>query len=114
VKGCVFCDIAEGRAPATIVLEDPEVVAFRDLNPQAPVHVLVIPRRHIGSAADLTEANDPLWGRMLRMAQSVAKQEGVAGRGYRLLTNIGRESGQTVEHLHLHVLGGRRMTWPPG
>jgi histidine triad (HIT) family protein len=114
VKGCVFCDIAAGRAPATIVIADPEVVAFRDLNPQAPVHVLVIPRRHIGSAAELTQADDTLWGRMLRMARSVAEQQAVADRGYRLVTNIGRESGQTVDHLHLHVLGGRPMTWPPG
>lgn len=111
---CPFCRIAAGEAPASIVHNDDQVVAFRDLNPQAPVHVLVIPREHIASADELTPAQDGLWGRLLHVAQSVVHDEGQAEAGYRLVTNVGRNGGQTVSHLHLHVLAGRRMTWPPG
>ncbi|HEV3124178.1 MAG TPA: histidine triad nucleotide-binding protein [Candidatus Dormibacteraeota bacterium] len=114
MKGCIFCAIAEGSLPATIVHADDDVVAFRDINPQAPVHVLVIPREHIVSAAELTPAQDPLWARLLHVAQAIAKDEGLDGQGYRLVTNVGFGGGQTVTHLHLHVLGGRFMTWPPG
>lgn len=111
---CLFCRIADGTVPATIVHSDDEVVAFRDINPQAPTHVLVIPREHIASAAELTPAQDHLWGRLLHVAQSVADDEGQTDAGYRLVTNVGRNGGQTVLHLHLHLLAGRRMTWPPG
>jgi histidine triad (HIT) family protein len=111
---CLFCKIAAGTIPATIVHSDDEVVAFRDINPQAPVHVLVIPREHIVSAAELTPAQDPLWGRMLHVAQSIADDEGQTDAGYRIVTNVGRNGGQTVGHLHIHLLAGRRMTWPPG
>ena len=111
---CLFCRIAAGTLPATIVHSDDEVVAFRDINPQAPTHVLVIPREHIASAAELTPAQDTLWGRLLHVAQSIADDEGQTEAGYRLVTNVGRNGGQTVPHLHLHLLAGRRMTWPPG
>ncbi len=111
---CLFCSIAAGEVPATLVHEDDAVVAFRDINPQAPVHVLVIPREHIGSAAELAAPHDGLWARLLHVAQQLAIAEGVAGRGFRLVTNVGGEGGQTVHHLHLHLLGGRAMAWPPG
>jgi histidine triad (HIT) family protein len=111
---CLFCKIAAGTIPATIVHSDDEIVAFRDINPQAPTHVLVIPREHIASAAEVTPAQDHLWGKLLHVAQSVADDEGETQAGYRVVTNVGRNGGQTVPHLHLHVLAGRRMTWPPG
>jgi histidine triad (HIT) family protein len=114
MSDCLFCRIAAGEAPARIVHSDDEVVAFQDINPQAPTHVLVIPREHIASADELTPAQDALWGRLLHVAQSVVHANGDADSGYRLLTNVGRDGGQTVSHLHLHVLAGRRMTWPPG
>jgi histidine triad (HIT) family protein len=111
---CLFCRVAAGDVPATLVHSDGEVVAFRDINPQAPTHVLVIPREHIASAAELTPAQDHLWGRLLHVAQSIVEEEGETDNGYRLVTNVGRNGGQSVPHLHLHVLAGRRMTWPPG
>lgn len=111
---CVFCAIAAHDVPATIVHEDDAVVAIRDLNPQAPVHVLVMPREHLVSAADVNHEHAELWYRMLRVAKHVAASEGVAERGYRLVVNVGKEGGQTVDHLHLHILGGRQMHWPPG
>jgi histidine triad (HIT) family protein len=113
-ENCPFCRVAAGTLPATLVHSDDEVVAFRDINPQAPTHVLVIPREHIGSAAELTPAHDHLWGRLLHVAQDIAVEDGEADAGYRLVTNIGSNGGQTVHHLHLHLLAGRRMTWPPG
>jgi histidine triad (HIT) family protein len=113
-ENCLFCRIAAGTVPATMVHSDEKVLAFRDINPQAPVHVLVIPREHIGSAAELTPAQDQLWGRLLHVAQAIADDAGQADAGYRLVTNVGRNGGQTVQHLHLHLLAGRRMTWPPG
>lgn len=111
---CLFCSIAAGELPATTVHEDDEVVAFRDINPQAPTHILVIPREHVVSAADLTPAQDRLWGRLLHVAQGLAESEGIDHDGFRLVTNIGSNGGQTVPHLHLHLLGGRPMEWPPG
>ena len=111
---CIFCKIAEGGIPADIVYQDDQVVAFRDLNPQAPVHVLVIPRRHIATTNDLTEADAELVGRMYLAAKQVAADEGIAERGYRTLINCNAEAGQTVFHIHLHLLGGRPMGWPPG
>ena len=100
--------------PATKVLEDDQVVAFRDIAPRAPTHILLIPRRHIASAADLTEADGPLLGRLFAVAAGVARDEGIADGGYRLVTNVGRWGGQTVDHLHLHLMGGRPFVWPPG
>ncbi len=109
---CVFCRIASGQVKADRVLETEDVVAFRDLNPQAPTHILVIPRVHVAS---LNELEDPdLAGRVLMAARQVAGEEGLAEAGYRVVVNQGSDGGQTVFHLHVHVLGGRRMTWPPG
>lgn len=111
---CLFCRIAAGEVPATIVHEDDLVVAFRDIAPKAPTHVLVIPREHIASAAELGEGHGPLLERMLSVAADIARADGVAEGGYRLVSNVGDDAGQSVPHLHLHVLGGRRFGWPPG
>ena len=111
---CIFCRIARGDLPSTRVLETDQVVAFRDLNPQAPVHVLVIPRAHLDSVATLGPDHRELAGALLHAAGEVARREGIEGSGYRVVANHGEEGGQTVGHLHLHVLGGRAMTWPPG
>ena len=110
---CLFCRIAAGEIPATKLHDDPEVLAIRDINPQAPTHVLVLPVAHIASAADLTDADGPLLGRLFSVAARIARDERLDG-GWRLVTNVGRDGGQSVDHLHLHVLGGRPMTWPPG
>jgi histidine triad (HIT) family protein len=111
---CIFCDIASGAIPATIVYSSPDVTAFRDINPQAPTHVLIIPNRHIGSLADLGQADKGLLARLVEVANELARREGIAQSGYRVVTNVGPNAGQTVPHLHLHLLGGRPMTWPPG
>jgi histidine triad (HIT) family protein len=111
---CIFCKIVAGELEADRVTDDDELVAIRDINPQAPVHLLVIPKEHIESAAELTPGEDGLWGRMLHLAQSLAQDEGIDEAGYRLVVNIGDNGGQAVDHLHLHLLGGRQMTWPPG
>lgn len=111
---CLFCRIADGRIPSDRVYEDDEVVAFRDIDPQAPVHVLVIPRRHIESADALAAADAATVMAMFAAAQRVARALGVAESGYRLVTNIGADAGQSVQHLHLHLLGGRSLQWPPG
>lgn len=114
MSDCIFCAIAAHEMAATFVHEDDTVFAIRDNNPQAPVHVLVLPREHIASAAELTGDHAELWGGMLQVAQEVARADGIADSGYRLVVNTGRQGGQTVGHLHIHVLGGRQMTWPPG
>ena len=111
---CLFCRIVAGEIPSDQVYADEQVIAFRDIAPKAPVHVLVIPRRHLDSVADLTAADAPLAAALLAAANEVARREGVAESGYRVVTNVGADAGQSVGHLHLHVLGGRRMTWPPG
>jgi len=111
-SGCIFCRIASGEIPAARVAESDAAVAFRDLNPQAPVHVLVVPRRHVASLADAAEGDE--LGALLLLAREVARLEGIADRGYRVVTNSGADAGQTVHHLHLHVLGGRALGWPPG
>lgn len=110
---CIFCRIAAKDVPATIVYEDGDVVAFRDLSPQAPVHVLVIPRRHVGSLNDMVESDAALLGAMMLAAKRVAAEAGLA-TGYRVVANSGPDAGQSVAHLHFHVLGGRPMSWPPG
>jgi histidine triad (HIT) family protein len=109
---CIFCRIVAGTIPATLVGENEQALAFRDLHPQAPVHVLVIPRRHVGSLAAADDAAE--LGQLMALAADVARREGVAQSGYRVVTNIGADGGQTVGHLHLHVLGGRAFGWPPG
>lgn len=106
---CLFCRIAAGDIPATIVHEDDLVIAFRDIEPRAPTHILVVPREHLGSAADLDDGHEPLLGRIVAVANRLAAAEGVAETGYRLVTNIGGDGGQSVEHLHLHLLGGRHL-----
>jgi histidine triad (HIT) family protein len=111
---CVFCRIAAGHLPARKVHEDDEVVAFHDINPQAPVHVLVIPRRHITSLVDAESADEPLLGRLVHAARELAELLGIAERGFRLVLNCGDDAGYSVYHVHLHLLGGRRLGWPPG
>jgi histidine triad (HIT) family protein len=109
---CLFCRIAAGEIPSERVYEDDAVVVFRDVNPKAPTHVLAIPRRHIPSAANLTDADGELVASLFAALRHVAEEAGV--RGYRIVTNVGAESGQSVFHLHFHLLGGRSMSWPPG
>lgn len=111
---CLFCRIVAGEIPATIVYQNDHVVAFKDITPQAPTHVLVVPRRHIATLNDLAPGDDALVGEMVRAASGIAKDAGHADRGYRTVFNTNAEAGQTVFHIHLHVLGGRKMGWPPG
>ena len=111
---CIFCEIANGRIPAGIVFQDEETAAFKDLNPQAPVHVLVVPRRHISSVNELEAGDAGTVGKLFLAAKKVAADLDVAESGYRLVMNCGRDAGQTVDHIHLHLLGGRAMKWPPG
>ncbi|MEV4093139.1 histidine triad nucleotide-binding protein [Streptosporangium saharense] len=111
---CLFCRIVAGEIPAQVVLETERTLAFRDVNPQAPTHVLVIPKDHYRDAAALAAADHGLADEVLRTAHTVAEQEGVAEPGYRIVFNTGPEAGQTVFHVHGHVLGGRGLTWPPG
>jgi histidine triad (HIT) family protein len=114
VADCLFCRIARKEIPAKLVHEDDDVVAFEDINPQAPVHVLVVPRRHVASLNDLGAGDDALVGKLLRVAAGIARARGVAEPGWRAVVNVGKEGGQLVFHVHLHVLGGRPMFWPPG
>ena len=114
VTDCLFCGIAAGEIPATRVLESPRTVAFRDINPQAPVHVLVIPKEHHPDLAALAGAGDGLLDEVAAQAALIASNLGVAESGYRIVFNTGPEAGQTVHHAHAHVLGGRPLAWPPG
>jgi histidine triad (HIT) family protein len=114
VPDCLFCGIAAGEIPATIVSANPRTIAFRDINPQAPVHVLVIPRGHHPNLAELAAADDDLLADLVAHARDVAIAEGIADSGYRVVFNTGPEAGQTVGHVHAHLLGGRPMSWPPG
>ena len=107
---CIFCRIVEGKIPSDIIYQDEEVLAFRDINPQSPVHLLVIPKKHFTSLLDLTEKDAALMGHMVGVANKLAEQEGVAESGYRLVINCGKQGGQLVPHLHLHILGGRQLT----
>jgi histidine triad (HIT) family protein len=111
---CLFCKIAEGNIPAKIVYQDEDVVAFEDINPQAPHHILLISRRHIASMADLTPEDGPLLGILFSVAAKLAHKLGLAERGYRFVSNVGPDAGQSVFHLHFHLLGGRKFGWPPG
>jgi histidine triad (HIT) family protein len=111
---CLFCKIVAGQIPANVVHQDDELVAFRDINPQAPLHVLIIPKRHISTLNDLAPGDDALVGSMLRRAAAIAAEHGYGDRGYRTVFNVNREAGQTVFHIHLHVLAGRGLSWPPG
>lgn len=111
---CIFCRIASGEIPSTIVHQDDRIVAFKDTNPQAPMHVLVIPRRHIATLNDLGPDDDGVVGEMVRRGAAIAAEAGYGERGYRTVFNCNADAGQTVFHIHLHVLGGRGMGWPPG
>jgi histidine triad (HIT) family protein len=114
VSDCLFCAIANGQVPATRVLESDRALAFRDINPQAPLHVLVIPKQHHQDVAALAKADDGLLDDVITLAHEVARAEGVADTGYRVVFNTGADAGQTVQHVHAHVLGGRSLAWPPG
>jgi histidine triad (HIT) family protein len=114
VTDCIFCKIAAKKIPARTVYEDESVVAFEDINPQAPVHILVIPRKHISTSLEIEEEDHALIGRMLRTANAIARERNIATRGFRIVMNTNSEAGQTVYHIHLHLLGGRPMHWPPG
>jgi len=113
VSDCIFCRIVRGEAPARIVYQDEEVTAFHDLNPQAPVHVLIVPNRHIDGVAQVTPEDEATLGRLFTVARRIAEEMGVT-EGYRLVVNSGPLAGQSVFHLHLHLLGGRSFRWPPG
>lgn len=114
MPSCLFCRIIAGEIPATRVYEDDRLVAFNDINPQAPMHVLIVPRRHIASLNDLEATDDGLVGEMVRRGAALAAERGFAEGGFRTVFNCNADAGQTVFHLHLHVLGGRRLGWPPG
>jgi histidine triad (HIT) family protein len=114
MTGCIFCQIAARERPSTIYYEDERCLALKDIRPQAPVHFLVIPRRHITSLNDATDQDETLIGHLLTVAARVARERGIDASGYRAVINTNAEAGQTVFHLHVHVLGRRRMTWPPG
>lgn len=111
---CIFCRIAAKQLPSKIVKEDADVIAFRDINPQAPTHILVIPKKHIASVTELSASDDALMGKLIRTGVELAEAEGLKERGFRLVFNAGPDAGYSVFHVHLHVLGGRRMGWPPG
>ena len=111
---CLFCRIVAGEIPSTQVAADDTVIAIRDISPRAPTHVLIMPRDHIPSAADLTDADAGLIGHIFATAAAIARSEGIADDGYRIVTNVGAWGGQTVDHLHFHLMGGRAFTWPPG
>jgi histidine triad (HIT) family protein len=114
IMNCLFCNIAQGNIPASRVFEDEDIISFHDLNPQAPKHMLIIPKQHIATLNDANEGNQLLLGKMVLAAKQIAKTEGINEAGYRLIFNTNPDGGQTVYHIHLHLLGGRRMTWPPG
>ena len=114
MSDCIFCHIVARTIPATLVYEDDVVIAFDDINPQAPTHTLVIPRKHVTSIAELEDLDVGLLGRLMLAGNNISKLKGIADSGYRFVINTGANGGQTVSHLHLHVLGGRHMAWPPG
>jgi histidine triad (HIT) family protein len=113
-QDCIFCKIVAGGIPAAKIFEDDRAVVFRDINPQAPTHALVIPREHVASLNEAGGADEALLGHLLLVAARVARDEGLADAGYRTVINTGAEAGQSVFHIHVHLLGGRRLTWPPG
>lgn len=114
MKDCIFCSIVKKESPTTIVYEDDYSIAFKDIKPQAPVHILVIPKKHIRTVLEIDEEDKPLLGHLIHVANTAARQHSIAEKGFRLVMNCGLESGQSVWHIHIHVLGGRKMTWPPG
>jgi len=114
MMSCLFCKISRGEITATIVFEDDEMMAFRDINPQAPTHLLVIPKQHIATINDAATEDALLLGRMVLVGKKLAEKEGLSDDGYRLVFNVNSHGGQEVYHIHLHILGGRQMKWPPG
>ena len=114
IEDCLFCKIVAGEIPADIVHETDDTLAFRDINPQAPVHILIIPRKHIATINDLDDADKAIVGSLFTAARDIAAAEGLADDGYRVVMNCNEAAGQTVFHIHLHLLGGRRLGWPPG
>lgn len=111
---CIFCKLVRGEIPSQTLYKDEWVTAFRDINPQAPIHILIVSNKHLNGPLDVTEEDTALMGRIMLAANALAQQEGFAEHGFRLLTNEGPDGGQAVEHLHFHVLAGRRLGWPPG
>ena len=111
---CVFCKIADGKIPSDVIYEDEDVIAFNDLDPQAPIHFLVIPKKHIQSIATLEEADSQIISHVFATIKKIASDKGLDENGYRVVTNVGEDGGQSVPHLHFHVLGGRGFKWPPG
>ncbi len=114
VPDCLFCKIVRKEIPAKIVYEDDQILAFEDIHPQAPVHILIIPKEHISTTNELSENNAHIIGRMALQASIIAKEKNIQDNGYRLIMNCNEHGGQTVYHIHLHLIGGRKMTWPPG
>lgn len=114
MSDCLFCRIIARKTPAKIIYDDEVVTAFEDVNPQAPVHTLIVPKKHLSTTLDITEKDNELIGRLFMVANRVAMEKGIAERGFRLVMNTNPEAGQSVYHIHLHLLGGRPMHWPPG
>jgi histidine triad (HIT) family protein len=114
VADCLFCKIIKREIPASIVYEDDSVLAFNDIDPQGPTHVLVVPKRHIATVNDLTAGDDQIVGEMVRRAGAIANERGISAGGFRTVFNTNRDAGQTVLHIHLHLIGGRVLSWPPG
>lgn len=114
MESCIFCKIINREIPSSIVFEDEDIVAFNDIKPQAPIHILIIPKEHFASLNDLPEEKKDMLSNLLLKARQIAKEKGIAETGYRLVLNTEKDSGQEVFHIHLHLLGGRRMRWPPG
>lgn len=113
MENCIFCKIVKGEIPSSLIYEDDMVIAFKDINPQAPIHFLVVPKEHIESANDIEDSNEHIIGHIFKVINKLAKEENL-NSGYRIVNNCGSQGGQTVNHIHFHVLGGRQMLWPPG
>ncbi|WP_422444130.1 histidine triad nucleotide-binding protein [Thermoanaerobacterium sp. DL9XJH110] len=111
---CIFCKIAGHEIPAGVVYEDDDVIAFKDINPQAPIHLLIVPKKHVASIMEINAGNEDVISKIVKAAQNLARQNNIDSKGFRLVVNTGNDGGQTVNHLHFHLLGGRFMTWPPG
>ena len=114
MNACLFCGISAKKIPADIIYEDSDAVAFNDINPQAPVHVLIIPKKHISTSLEITHEDNALIGHLFQVAAKIASEKGIDKQGFRLVMNTNSDAGQTVFHVHLHLLGGRQMHWPPG
>lgn len=111
---CIFCRIARKEVPAAVVYEDGDILAFKDINPQAPIHLLIIPKQHLTSIMDIDDSNGDIVKKIIKVAKNLARENNIDNKGFRLVVNTGNDGGQTVHHLHFHLLGGRFMTWPPG